>query len=375
MRYSKRKLKGLAVPKEIKISSLSDYIRLFANGQFFGCFFRGEPTNYDETVSVALRKYNGSFKAPSSEYPFIKMKDEFKREVWHKLNQDERAVFLAFAQHYGIPTNLIDFTKSPLIALYFACMPCNNSENKDLDEERGFVNIVRNKFIDITDIVGKNEDKNILEQYIYNRNNTVKDFYYCFCKYNEAYPYEFYSYFKNLNEGWHYNFDKDSSNVLFKKNFPAYKDGEYMFEALNFLKNFLTDEANVIIEEITQEVGEVDWIVLEYTLYLQVFLKQILEATLPIYWLNCIPNFLYSPILPFERGRNQESLFLYQAFLSFNDGVYNLPVLAQQRIWPDIIIVVENKNKVLKELDFIGINRKSIFCDFDNIAAYIKEKV
>lgn len=53
------------------------------------------------------------------EISLLHMKNEFKRETYYKITADQRHDFLAFAQHHGIPTNLLDFTTSPLIALFF----------------------------------------------------------------------------------------------------------------------------------------------------------------------------------------------------------------------------------------------------------------
>ncbi len=133
MRYSKKELKGLPIPKEIVVKSLAEYIDLFSNNEFENYIFRGEPTSYHDIISSALR---------NMEYPFIKMKNEFRREIFHRLAPDERNNFLAFAQHHRIPTNLIDFTRSPLAALFFACQPFHSSDER-FEQERGFIYLLK----------------------------------------------------------------------------------------------------------------------------------------------------------------------------------------------------------------------------------------
>lgn len=372
MRYSKREIPGLKTPKEIIVNSLSKYIKLLSSGNFNNYIFRGEPTNYRETVSSAFRNYDGGFASPHKEYPFIKMKNEFLREVVHKINQDEKNNFLAFAQHHGIPTNLVDFTTSPLVALYFACQPYIGNENDGFDKDRGFVYLLENKLINITDILNKNIDENILKLLIHNQNNVLLDLYYCFVDYQNKYPFEFYKYFKQLNDDLEYYFGNNRRQKTHKSKFPRYNNGEYELK-LNY-KFIILDGNKSVFNEIEKENENVCILVLEYVLYLQDFLKKIEEYTETVWWLNCFPNFIYTPMLSFERGRNQQGIFVYQAYLSYTESVYGTPGLSQQRVWADTIIVIEHKDIILKELDGIGINDKFIYGDFDNIAKYIKNK-
>lgn len=360
MSYSKKILNGLPVPNEIVVKSLAEYIELFSNDEYKNYIFRGEPTNYYEIVSSALRNV---------EYPFIKMKNEFRREISHRLTADERNNFLAFAQHHGIPTNLIDFTKSPLVALFFACQPFKNSD-EHFDKKRGFIYLIKDELIDITDLLSKNEDKNLLYLVIRNENNIIMGLYRAFLEFYKQHPEKFYYYFKILADDWQYYFIDMQPYSPKESNFPLYNNGEY----INKLEYEYIINNKDILAEAEKKYGSIELIVLEYTLKLQAFLKQTLDYEETIWWLNFIPNFIYTPILSFERGRNQKGLFIYQAYLSFDESTYNTHILCQQRVWPDVVFVIENKDKILRELDFIGINDNFIYGDYDNIAGYIKKK-
>lgn len=360
MKYSKRHLKGLPSPKEIVIKTLPDYIKLFSSDRFTEYIYRGEPTNYNNTISSALRE---------KEYPFVQMKNEFLREIFHRLTPDERNDFLAFAQHYGVPTNLIDFTRSPLIALYFACQPSVLKDER-FDASRGFVYLLQNDLINITDLVSSHEDDNFLMRFIRGEDGIVVQLYDKIVGFASRYPEKFYYNFKHLTDDWYYYFVDMQPFKQKRSRFPQYGNGEYKWK----IKWKYAKEHSDVSKAIRQKSGEVTCEVLEYILMLQEFLRKVLAMRETVWWLNCIPNFLYTPNLSFQRGRNQQGLFVYQAYLSFDEDVYGAHVLSQQRVWPDYVIVIENKEQMLKELDFLGINDKFIYDDYDSIARYIKRK-
>ena len=357
MIYSKRHIKDLPSPKEIVVKSLSDYIELFSSEKFTNFIYRGEPTNFEDTISSAFR---------GKKHHFIQMKNEFKREIYHRLTEDERKDFLAFAQHYGIPTNLIDFTRSPLVALFFACQPFQ-SKNESFDKTRGFVYLLRNDLIDITELLYSREDDNFLKRFIQGEDGIVLTLYGKFVDFEKRYPETFYYYFKTLNADWKYYFVDMQPITPKKYRFPKYNNGEYKWKIKH---KFITDHSD-ILREIERKNGMACFEVLEYTLMLQEYLRRILINKEMVWWLNCMPNFLYSPYLSFERGRNQQGLFVYQAYLSFDEELSDAHILSQQRVWPDYVIVVENKDEILQKLDFLGINEKFIYGDYDRIARYI----
>lgn len=94
------------------------------------------------------------------------------------------------------------------------------------------------------------------------------------------------------------------------------------------------------------------------------------------------PKSLYKPSIKFDRWKNQEGLFIYQLDTfktlpsSRQSSTLNMIEVKQvvQEIDYEYEIIISNKKHILLELDNIGINRKFIYPDSDNIAQYIKEK-
>ncbi|EJV56055.1 hypothetical protein IEO_05556 [Bacillus wiedmannii] len=363
-RYSQRKLEGLPTPEEIVVESFSNYIELFSNQNFKDYLFRGEPTNYPETISSALRENTTS----SS---FIRMKKEFKKEVWHKLSIDERTHFTAFSQHHGIPTNLIDVTTSPLVALYFSCQH-SKSHITNSDNETGFVYLFENTLVDITHVLEKFEDDNLLTLFAYNEGDTFLEMYYLFLRFQSNHPKLFRQHFENLHNEYRSYFELSFSGNHIPDNIFSYDNLNYDISIHTCAYEF--KKGNEKLERIYEQIEHVSSEVYTYTAYLQEFLRKILRSTTPVFWLDIMPNFKYEPILTFERGRNQQGLFIYQTYLSYTEEIYNYNVLSCQRFWPDKVIVIKNKDKILKELDFMGINEKFIYGNYDHIASYIRNK-
>ena len=112
-------------------------------------------------------------------------------------------------------------------------------------------------------------------------------------------------------------------------------------------------------------------------IYIQIvksFFQKSIQFAEPVWWIDFFPRLIYKPIMPFERARNQGSLFLYQPYITYVEEVYSAYILMQQKIEEDYCFEIINKKQILKSLDKFGLNQKNLFADFDNIARYIVRK-
>lgn len=101
------------------LDKLGEITRAASKGSFV---FRGEPKYYQEISSSLYREYKEllePFGVDGFDMRYVQSEvlTEATRYVGDLLPED----LLSQLQHYGHPTNLIDFTTDYLIALYFAC--------------------------------------------------------------------------------------------------------------------------------------------------------------------------------------------------------------------------------------------------------------
>lgn len=355
--------------KEYTIHSLNEYIELIKTKKLVDYYFRGENKKYNSISSSLLRRDTNKLLANGYDF-YEKIINNYYSEIATNVSDFERKNFIAFSQHHGLATNLIDITTSPLVALFFSC-----------DGIGDLLNINSSGYI-----------------YLFNINDTVdisKDIVENFMPVGDCYNF-LEMFYKSTHA------DKMLKNIfkstLSNHSLSSYRDSlinecnklnkTSAREILFFFNDYMNkDTRGNSILDIIEKYGKVSitnmndefLLVLVYLNILKEFLVVLdspylceeYKVDLPL-----MPNLIYKTPYKFDRIRNQEGLFIYQLFYAYsNDDDKPGPTnLLRQNISPDIVIKVENQKEILKELDFIGVNRKFVYGDYDNIAYYINNK-
>lgn len=109
------------------VSSYIDFISTFENLNFVS---RGQKDCSYTLLTSLHRIHKDSFKSHSSKYESLfKQKIAFYDNTIEKKDEEE---LRAYAQHFGLPTNYLDFTEAHLISLLFAVEEYTYDENHSI---------------------------------------------------------------------------------------------------------------------------------------------------------------------------------------------------------------------------------------------------
>lgn len=411
-----------------KVKSLSEFLDCTSSFPKT-YFYRGESIDYGDSACVATGIRD------SSNYDMYSTRiNLFDRTIRENGLFDKPDLIIPFAQHSGLATKLLDVSSNSLVALYFACQPTNETLDGHVyifDDYADATDILEkyprfdleNELLKHLDMIGLQEPKFIhenlsdqeesdhIKEYTSVEHEELKAFGMCIEQYRNKYLRGGHSK-HSVGRG----ISQENSPFLNKSSKLRIQLTEIKDWIINCCSNNEDMQRNLMPTECTKNTPAIDFIhpfkekrykyyndqykgfdveVKEYLISLECLIAFInnkspvknlaVMAPLEGLTMDFLPNLLYRPILTFKRGLSQQSAFFVQSLfdkheVNLNDGgqmtnLYEkIPrklLKSQANFGQKIIIDGNSKDRILSELDKIGVNKATMFGDADNIADYL----
>ncbi|EME7205218.1 FRG domain-containing protein, partial [Enterococcus faecium] len=277
----------------------------------------------------------------------------FSRKIRESALLKEEALLIPYAQHSGLATKLLDITSNPLVALYFACQPTNDTSD-------GYIYIF-DDYANATNLLEKYPNKDFAQNDSPFTNklkklrlfmDEIKLWIISICSDNK----EMASFL--LPENY-------QENTLAIKFIHPYKEECY---------EYCEQQYQIFKHEIREYLVSLECIIAFINDKSPIVNLEVLHSFDHII-INFLPNLLFRPVMTFKRGLSQQGAFFLQTAFNKQEAIFTninnkeeikIPrqlLKCKANYSESIIIDGKSKEKILYELNRIGINKATLFGD------------